>query len=142
MASPILASGENESLLGLMKILLVSLLLALPSFADIYELRTYTAHEGKLEDLQARFRDHTLKIFESHGMKNIGYWLTEKKEGETQKLVYLISHRDRAAAKVSWDAFRKDPIWRKAFAASRVNGKLVKKIESQFLTSTDFSKLK
>jgi len=107
--------------------------------ADVYELRTYTANEGKMDDLLTRFRDHTLAIFESHGMKNIGYWLTE---GEDKKLVYIISHKDRAAAKASWAAFRKDPKWQAAFKASRTNGKLVKKVESQFLTATDFSKLK
>lgn len=125
-----------------MKFILLSLLLSLSAVADIYELRTYTAHEGKLEALEARFRDHTLKIFESHGMKNIGYWLTEKKEGEDQKLVYIIAHKDRDAAKASWDDFRKDPAWKAASKASRVNGRLVKRIESQYLTPTDYSKLK
>ncbi|MGC6425679.1 MAG: NIPSNAP family protein [Akkermansiaceae bacterium] len=125
-----------------MKILLLSLCLVLSTFADLYELRTYTAHEGKLAALEERFRDHTLKIFESHGMKNVGYWRTEKKEGEQPKLVYLLAHKDGDAARVSWDAFRKDPAWKEAFKASRVNGKLVKKIESQFLTPTDYSKLK
>lgn len=122
--------------------LLISLMCALPLCADLYELRTYTAHEGKFEDLQARFRDHTLKIFESHGMRNVGYWVTENKEGESPQLVYLIAHKNREAAKKSWNAFRKDPIWKKASGESRVHGKLVKKIESQFLTPTDFSTLK
>lgn len=140
--SQILASFGNQSLLADMKLLLLSLFLTLPTFADLYELRTYTAHDGKLEALEKRFREHTLKIFESHGMKNIGYWLTEKKEGEPQKLVYLISHKDRDTAKASWDGFRKDPAWKAAFKESRVNGKLVKKIESQYLTPTDYSKLK
>lgn len=125
-----------------MKNLLLSLFLVLPAFADIYELRTYTAHKGKLEDLEKRFRDHTVKIFESHGMKNIGYWLTMEKDGEQQKLVYLLAHKDPKAAKVSWEAFRKDPKWKEASKASRVNGKLVQKVESQFLSPTDYSKLK
>lgn len=125
-----------------MKLILLILLLPLSAVADIYELRTYTAHEGKLKALEARFRDHTLEIFESHGIKNIGYWLTEKKEGEEQKLVYIIAHKDRDAAKVSWDGFRKDPAWKAASKASRVNGRLVQKVESQYLTPTDFSKLK
>ena len=125
-----------------MKTLLLSLLLICSASADLYELRTYTAAEGKLADLEARFRDHTLAIFESHGMKNIGYWLTQKKEGEQQKLVYIISHKDRAAAKASWDAFKKDPKWKAASKASRVNGRLVQKVESEYLTPTTYSKLK
>ena len=125
-----------------MKTILLSLLLCFTASADIYELRTYTAAPGKLDALQSRFRDHTLAIFESHGIKNIGYWLTEKKEGEEQKLVYLIAHKDRAAAKASWDAFRKDPKWKAAKDTSQVNGRLVKKVESQYLIATDYSKLK
>ncbi|MEZ7968092.1 MAG: NIPSNAP family protein [Rubritalea sp.] len=121
---------------------LLSLSFSLPSSATLYELRTYTPHEDKLDDLQTRFRDHTLKIFESHGMANIGYWLTEKKEGEPQKLVYIISHKNKQAAAASWKAFIADPKWQAVFAASKVNGKLVKAIESQYLTATDFSKLK
>ncbi len=125
-----------------MKIFLLSFLLCFTVTADIYELRTYTPASGKLEALEARFRDHTLAIFESHGIKNIGYWLTEKKEGEPQKLVYLIAHKDRAAAGESWSAFKKDPKWIAAKKASEADGRLVQKIDKQFLTPTDYSKLK
>ena len=130
-----------------MKIILIltalfSLAFTLPSTATVYELRTYTPHEGKMENLLTRFRDHTLTIFESHGMENIGYWLTEKKEGEEQKLVYIISHKDKENAKANWKAFIANPKWKKAYAASIAKGKLVKKIDSQFLTATDFSKIK
>ena len=131
--------GIPRSLQTMSKTLAILAFAALPLSADVFELRTYTANEGKMDDLLTRFRDHTLAIFESHGMKNIGYWLTE---GDDKKLVYIISHKDRDAARASWAAFRKDPKWQAAFKASRVNGKLVKKVESQFLTATDFSKLK
>ena len=131
--------GIPRSLQTMLKTLVILAFAALPLSADVYELRTYTANEGKMDDLLTRFRDHTLAIFESHGMKNIGCWLTE---GDDKKLVYIISHKDRDAAKASWAAFRKDPKWQAAFKASKVNGKLVKKVESQFLTATDFSKLK
>jgi hypothetical protein len=43
----------------------------------VYELRVYYAAEGKLDALHARFRDHTMKIFENHGMKNVGYFVPE-----------------------------------------------------------------
>ena len=131
--------GISRILQTMLKIPAILAFAALPLSANVYELRTYTANEGKMDDLLTRFRDHTLAIFESHGMKNIGYWLTE---GDDKKLVYIISHKDRDAAKASWAAFRKDPNWQAAFKASKVNGKLVRKIESQFLTATDFSKLK
>ncbi|MDA7887832.1 NIPSNAP family protein [Akkermansiaceae bacterium] len=126
-------------LLTMLKTLAILALAALPLSADVYELRTYTANEGKLEALLSRFRDHTLEIFESHGMKNIGYWVTE---GDDKKLVYIISHKDSAAAKASWAAFRKDPKWQAAYKASTADGKLVKKVDSQYLAPTDFSKLK
>ena len=121
---------------------LFSFSFTLPSSATVFEMRTYTPHEEKLENLLTRFRDHTLKIFESHGMTNIGYWVTEKKEGETQKLVYIISHKDKKAATANWKAFKANPKWITAYKASQVDGKLVKKVESQFLNATDFSKIK
>ncbi len=121
---------------------LLSLSFSLPSSATVYELRTYTPHENKLDALQTLFRDHTLNIFESHGITGIGYWLTEKKEGEPQKFVYLVSHKDKKAAAASWKAFMADPKWTAAFTAATVKGQLLKKMESQYLTATDFSKLK
>lgn len=130
-----------------MKIILIltalfSISFSLPTTATVYEMRTYTPHEGKMDELLTRFRDHTLKIFESHGISNIGYWLTEIKEGETQKLVYLIAHKDKETADASWKAFQDDPKWKAAYTASHVNGPLVKDIVSQYLTATDFSKIK
>ena len=127
-----------------LSMLLISTVIALTSGtssveAQLYELRTYTAKDGRLDDLHSRFRDHTCKLFEKHGMKNIGYWMTE---GDDPKLLYIISHKSKEAAKASWAAFRKDPKWQAAYKASTANGKLVKKVESQYLTATDFSKLK
>jgi heme-degrading monooxygenase HmoA len=120
-------------------ILILLAVLCAPLFGEVYELRTYYANEGKMEGLLARFRNHTTKIFESHGMKNIGYWLTDE---EDPKLVYVISHKDRETAKSNWKAFGSDPAWKKAKADSVVDGALVKKVVSQFLNPTDFSKLK
>ena len=123
----------------IMKIFALLTLLISPLAAEVYELRTYIPNEGKMEALLARFRDHTTHIFETHGMKNVGYWVTEEDE---PKLVYLITHKDQETAKKNWKAFREDPKWVKAKAASEVNGGLVSKVISQYLTPTDFSKLK
>ncbi len=122
-----------------MKIIALLLLLTLPVSADIYEQRTYTPHDGKMENLLSRFRDHTIAIFESHGIKNIGYWLTEAKDGEPQKLTYIVAHKDAAAAKANWSAFSKDPKWQVAYKDSITQGRLVKKITSVYLTPVDFS---
>ena len=105
--------------------------------SQVYELRIYHAHEGKLDALHARFRDHTCKLFEKHGMRNVGYWVPV--ENENERLIYIISHASREAAKNSWGAFLGDPSWVAAYKASTRDGKLVRKIESRFLTATDYS---
>jgi len=108
----------------------------------IFEIRTYTANEGKLEALQNRFRNHTLKLFEKHGMKNIGYWKPTDEPLSNDTLIYIVAHSNREAAKKSWDAFRSDPAWKKVQAESEADGRLVKKVDSIFLEATDYSPLK
>lgn len=102
-----------------------------------YELRTYTAAPGKLDALHARFRDHTMKIFEKHGIVNVGYWVPV--ENPDNKLIYLLAHASHDAAKKSWTAFGADPEWKKAKAESESGGRLVAKLESVFLDATDYS---
>lgn len=108
----------------------------------VYELRTYVTPEGKLDALNARFRNHTLKIFEKHGMKNVVYGVPMDGPSSKNTLIYLLQHDSRDAAKASWDKFRTDPDWVKARAASEVNGKLTDKVESVFLEPTDYSPMK
>jgi len=122
--------------------LLVGLMPALRAADDgpVYELRTYTATPGNLDKLLARFRDHTMRIFEKHGMKNIGYAVpTEKADGAGEKLIYMIAHRSREAAKESWKAFNADPEWKEVSAKSQVAGKIVAKVDSIFLSVADFT---
>jgi len=114
---------------------------AAPS-SRVFELRTYTANEGKMEELQARFRNHTTRLFEKHGMTNIGYWTPQEAPGSQTTLIYILAHSSRAAADKSWEAFRKDPEWIKVKDASEVNGKLVNKADSVYLLPTDFSLIK
>ena len=105
----------------------------------VYELRIYHTYEGKLDDLLARFRDHTMKLFEKHGIKNIAYWTPTDDPLKGKTLVYIISHPSREAATANWDAFRNDPEWIKVRDASEANGKIVEKVDSTFMTMTDFS---
>ena len=108
-----------------------------------FELRTYFAAPGKLEALNARFRDHTCALFKKHGMEIVGFWMpTDKEQGAETKLVYLLAHKSREAAKQSWKDFSNDPEWKKARTESEVNGKLTEKTESVFLSATDYSPLK
>lgn len=109
----------------------------------VYELRTYVANPGKLEALLARFRDHTCRLFEKHGIENIGYWVPlAKEDGADTTLIYLLGHPSREAAKASFAAFGKDPEWQAARQASEANGKiLARPPESVFLAATDYSPL-
>lgn len=108
----------------------------------VYELRTYTANDGKLDDLHARFRDHTLRIFEKHGMENVAYFAPTDDPLAANTLVYVIAHESRAAAAASWAAFGADPEWIAARDASQVNGPLVARVDSVFMTATDYSPLR
>ncbi len=109
----------------------------------VFELRTYTSADGLLPNLQARFRDHTMRIFERHGMKNVGYWVPQDSPTSAYTLIYIISHDSRQAATDSWASFRADPEWVKVSQASRVDGQsIVAKVESVFMESTDYSPIK
>lgn len=115
-----------------------------PALADdgspVFELRVYTTHPGKMPDLLARFKNHTTKLFERHGMVNVGYWLpVEQKGGD--KLHYILKYKNRAAAEAAWKAFAADPEWIKVQKESEANGPIVAGVESTFLVSTDFSKI-
>ena len=126
------------------KLLLAALLFAGFAFAQnrVYELRTYTCFEGKLEALKARFRDHTIQIFEHHGIESVGYWVPEDPEKSKTTLIYIVAHPSRAAAEKNWKEFINDPEWKKVAADSEANGKIVQKVESVFMDPADFSKLK
>ncbi len=108
----------------------------------VFEMRTYVANEGKLEALKARFRNHTLRIFQNHGMKNVGYWQPQDAPASSNTLIYIISHESRAQAPKNWEAFRADPEWKKVQQASEVNGKLVAKVDVVFMDAVDFSPIK
>ena len=115
---------------------------AQPAPAHIYELRTYTAAEGKLDNVVARFRDHTVRIFERHHMKSVGYWLPSEGDKAGTTLIYILEHPNREEARKNWAEFSADPEWQKAKAESEVNGRIVAKAESVFMTPTDFSAIK
>ncbi|MEY2793846.1 MAG: hypothetical protein RJA76_1838 [Bacteroidota bacterium] len=106
-----------------------------------FEMRTYTASPEKIENVLARFRNHTTKLFEKHGMTNIAYFRTIEKEGQS-KLFYILAHQSEDAGKASFDAFRKDPDWIKVKEESEKNGKIVDKVESIYMSPTDFSLIK
>jgi hypothetical protein len=107
-----------------------------------FELRIYTAHEGKLGDLHKRFREHTNRLFQKHGMTLIGYWTPVDGPESKNTLVYILAYPSREAREASWKAFREDEEWKKVVEESHRNGPLVAKVDSKFLTPTDYSPIK
>ena len=105
----------------------------------VYELRIYHANEGKLDALLARFRDHTITIFNRQGLKSVAYWTPTDEPLKGKTLIYILEHPSRAEAAANWKAFHDDPEWVKVSTASEVNGKLVEKVDSTYMTLTDFS---
>ncbi|MBT5019860.1 MAG: NIPSNAP family protein [Planctomicrobium sp.] len=107
----------------------------------VYELRIYTCEPGKLNALNERFREHTLQLFEKHGIENIAYWTPTAGEKEDPRLIYVIKHKSRDAAKESWKAFIADPEWKAvAKASAEAHGKILAKApESVYMTATDYS---
>jgi len=126
--------------------LLSAALLAASQRADVkqasttvYELRIYHAAPGKLGELLARFREHTTKLFEKHGMKNVAYWTPTDEPDQGNMLVYILQHPSREAATANWKSFQDDPEWKRVKEESEANGKLTEKIDSTFMALTDFS---
>src|SRR5947208_502391 len=114
----------------------------------VFEMRTYYANAGKLDALNARFHDHTVKLFEKHGMTNVAYWhLAAADKDADRMLIYLLAHKSQEEAKKSFDAFRQDPDWVAARKASedKAGGSLTEAkggVVSEFLKPTDYSPLK
>ena len=117
---------------------------ATPSKADnrFFEMRTYITNPGKMPNLHARFRDHTCKLFEKHGITNIGYWSPTTGDNAENTLVYILAYPSKEAREASWKAFQADPDWQKAKAESEKEGGLVGKVISSFMTPTDYSPIK
>jgi hypothetical protein len=110
------------------------------SFADVYELRTYTTNDGKLDALNARFRDHTVGLFKKHEIESVGYWVPTDGDESKNTLIYVIKHKSRDAATASWKAFLADSAWKKVAAESQKDGRiLAKRPESVYMDITDYS---
>ena len=137
--------NRREVLLGMSAAAIVPLVAGgiaeAQSAADgpVYELRIYHANEGKLDALLARFRDHTVGIFNRHGLKSVAYWTPTDEPLKGKTLIYILKHPSREAAAANWKSFHDDPEWVKVSTASEVNGKLVEKVDSTYMTLTDFS---
>lgn len=108
----------------------------------VYELRIYTATPGNLDNLHARFRDHTIRIFNKHGMKVVGFWSPTSEEEADDTLIYVLEHASQEAANASWRAFGQDPEWASVSEASNANGPILAGVERRYMKATDYSPLK
>ena len=109
------------------------------SSTAVFELRIYHAAAGKLRELEARFRDHTIKIFARHGLKSVAYWTPLDEPDKNNTLIYILQHPSREAAAANWKSFQNDPEWKSVKEKSEANGKLVDKVDSTYMALTDFS---
>ena len=109
------------------------------SAVGVFELRVYHAAPGKLSELEARFRDHTVKLFERHGLKSVAYWTPMDEPDKSNTLIYILQHSSREAAAANWKSFQDDAEWKSVKEKSEANGKLVDKVDSTYLVMTDFS---
>ena len=105
----------------------------------VFELRIYKATPGNLDNLHARFRNHTTRIFRKHGMEVVGYWSPTSEEERGDTLVYMLEHADQDTATASWQAFIEDPEWAEVAAASNANGQILGGIEAKYMVATDYS---
>ncbi|MBO0702886.1 MAG: NIPSNAP family protein [Candidatus Dormibacteraeota bacterium] len=110
--------------------------------SSVFELRTYHAAPGRLADLEARFRDHTIALFQKHGIEVVGFWRALDEPDSRNVLIYVLRYPSRQVADERWSAFQSDPEWIEVKSRTEVNGRLAPQIESVFMESTDFSPLR
>ncbi|MDR6880565.1 hypothetical protein J2X61_002314 [Bacillus sp. 3255] len=101
----------------------------------LYELRIYTMHEGKMEAIQQRFSEHTLRIFERLGMNVTEFWIDQT---GLSKLYYVLEYTDKDERQRQWDAFRQDPEWIEAKRKSEENGPIIESIQEIFMNRASF----
>ena len=107
----------------------------------IHELRIYRCVPGRLPALLKRFESVTLKLWDKHDIRQVGFWTTVIGE-DNQLLYYVLEWKDLAERERAWAAFQSDPDWHKARAESEKDGAIVAQITNAILQPTAFSKLK
>src|ERR1700733_1079833 len=61
----------------------------------VYELRVYHVKEGKMDAVEASFRDHITGVFKRLNMKSVGYWVPQDAPNSGTLFVYLMDHPSR-----------------------------------------------
>lgn len=107
----------------------------------VFELRIYTVLPGRMDAMNARFKNHTNALLTKYHMTLLGFWQPQGDEAG-KKLYYLVAHKNRKEAEANWNAFVEDPAWQVARDASEKDGKIVEKIERVWLDPTEYSSMK
>lgn len=108
----------------------------------VFELRVYHTVPGKTSALQSEFRDKVTKLFAKHDLKAVGYWAPDDAPASENTFIYILAHPSRDAAKEHWDAFRADRAFQEMMKSQQGDAKLVEKVDSTYMSPTDFSPLK
>lgn len=104
----------------------------------IYELRVYHCLPGRLPDLIKRFETATIRLFEKHGIQQLGFWTVAIGESNAD-LVYILKWDSLADRDARFAAFLRDPEWIEARRKSEENGPLLSSISNTIMTPTAFS---
>jgi hypothetical protein len=107
----------------------------------IYETRVYRCVPGRLPALLKRFETITLKLWDKHGIRPLGFFTTLVGPSN-QELTYLLAWESMAERETKWTAFQTDPDWIAARAETEKDGQIVDNIVNQLLQPTAFSALK
>ncbi len=104
----------------------------------IYELRVYHCLPGRLPDLVKRFETVTVRLFEKHGIQQLGFWTVAIGESNAD-LIYILKWDSLADREARFAAFQRDPEWIEARRRSEENGPLLSSISNTIMTPTAFS---
>ena len=105
--------------------------------SKVQELRVYDAVPGRMTAMHERFSNHTIHLFEKHGIENIAYWTEEV--GTSDRLVYMLGYESLADREKSWASFVADPDWQKARADSEKDGPIVRESRHRIMRLTAYS---
>jgi hypothetical protein len=106
----------------------------------IHELRIYHCMPGRLPDLNQRFATVTLKMWEKHGIRQVGFW-TVLIGPSNHALYYMLEWDSLAEREQKWNAFSADPDWIAARSKTEAQGAIVRQIENYMLAPTAYSKI-
>src|SRR5713226_2511552 len=106
----------------------------------IYELRTYHCLPGRLPALVKRFETTTVRLFEKHGIRQVGFWTVAVGESN-QDLIYILQWESLTDREKRFATFQADPEWIEARRRSEEKGALVASITNTIMAPTVFSAL-